>query len=83
MPRTQNDLLIHYFWWKHVEKRDRRVINGEEHNLNTGNLKYCADKSISDDAADEQIATAINAGDSMYFSEYSAGGLIADINAGN
>ena len=43
----------------------------------------CADKSISDDAADELIATDINYGDLMDFSEDYAGGLITTINAGN
>ena len=38
------------------------MIDGEEHNLFSGNLTDCADKSISDDAADELISTAINGG---------------------
>ena len=40
----------------------RRVIYGEEHNLNDGHSTYCANISILDNAADEIIATAINAG---------------------
>ena len=69
MPGTQNDLLIHYFQWIHVEKMEKRVIRGKEHNLNAGNLKDCADKSISDDAADELMATSRNYGDSTDFLE--------------
>ena len=41
----------------------------------------CADKSISENAADELIATAINTVDLMEFAEADAGGLIAAINA--
>ena len=43
----------------------------------------CADKSISDDAADELIATDINAGDLTKCSKDAAGGSIATVNAGN
>ena len=58
MPRKRNDLLICYCQWTHVEKRDRRVIDGEEQNLNTGNSTDCDDKLISWYAADEFISTA-------------------------
>ena len=47
MPRTQNDLLIRYWRWTHVQKRERRLIDGEEQNLNAGNSTDCADKFIS------------------------------------
>ena len=80
---TQNDLLICYYQWIHVEKRERRVIGGEENNLNASNSTYCANKSISENAADELIATAINAVDPTDFSGDAAGGLTAAINAGN
>ena len=83
MPITQNDLLISYSQWIHVEKRERIVIDDEEQNLNADKSTDCADKSISDDAADELITTAINAGNSTYFAEDAAGGLIAAIDAGN
>ena len=62
IPRTQNYLLIRYCWWIHVEKRERIVIDDEEQNLNADKSTDCADKSISDDAADELISTAINGG---------------------
>ena len=81
--RTQNYLLIRYCWWIHVEKRERIVIDGEEHNLNTGNLTDCADISISDYATDKLIANYINAGDSKDFSDDAAGALVAVINAIN
>ena len=83
MPRTQNDLLVSSCQWIHVEKMERRVIDVEEHNLNAGNLTYCADKLISDDAVDELIATVIIADKSVDFVEDAAGGLIAAINADN
>ena len=83
MPKTQDDLLIHYCQWIHVENMERRFIDGEEHNLNAGNSTDFSDKSISDNVADELIATAINAGSSEDFADYAAGGLIAAINAGN
>ena len=83
MPRTANDFLVCYFQWVNVEKRERRVIDDGKHNLNAVNLTGFADKSISDNAADEVIATSINAGYSTDFSEDAAGGLIAATNAGN
>ena len=43
------------------------MIDGEKHSLNAGNLTDCADIMISDDAADELIATTTNAGDSADF----------------
>ena len=82
MPRTQNDLLICFCQWTRVEKRDRRVIDGEEHNLNAGISKDCVDKFISYNAADELIATSFNTGDSADFPDDTAGGLIAAINSG-
>ena len=83
MPITQSNLLISYSWWIHVEKRERILIDDEEQNLNAEKSTDCADKLISDYAADEFITTAINAGDSTYFAEDAAGGLIAAIDAGN
>ena len=44
IPRTKNYLLILYFQWIHVEKRERRFIDGEEQNLNDVNLSDCSDK---------------------------------------
>ena len=58
-----------------------RVIYGEEQNLNAGNSTDCADKSISDNVADELIDTDINGGDSRDLSEDAAYGLIVAINA--
>ena len=83
IPRTANDLLIRYFQWVQIEKREIIVIAGQKHNLNAGNSTDCAEINISDNAADELIATAINAGDSTDFSDDAAGGLIAATNAGN
>ena len=57
------------------------MIDGEEKSLKIGNLIDCADKSISDNASVELIATTINAGDQKYFSDNAAGGLIDAINA--
>ena len=59
------------------------MIDGEKHSLNAGNLTDCADIIISDDAADELIATATNARDSADFSGGATSGLIASINYGN
>ena len=75
--------MIIYFQWINFEKRERRVIDGEEDNLNAGNSMDCADKSVSDDAADELIVTDINAGDLIFFSEDASGGSVATINARN
>ena len=80
IPRTQNDLLISYCQWKHVEKRERRVIDGEEQNLNAVNSTDCVDKLISYNTVDELIATDITAGDSADFSGNAAGGFLAAIN---
>ena len=44
MPRTKSDLLIHYYQWIHVEKRERIFLDGEEQNLNSVNLTYCSDE---------------------------------------
>ena len=52
-------------------------------NLISGHSTNCADITISDDAKDELITTAINAGSSTDFSDDSAGVLISAINAGN
>ena len=49
---TENDILILFCQWVHVENRERRVIDEEKHSLNAGNLTYCADVTISDDTAD-------------------------------
>ena len=81
MTRTQNNLPIRYCQWTHVEKREIRVFDGKEQNLNAGNSTYCADKLISYDAANELIDTAINDGDSTDFSDNAAGGLIDAINS--
>ena len=59
------------------------MIDGEKHSLNFGNSTDYADIMISDYAADELIAIAINYGDSSYSSGSATGGLIAAINAGN
>ena len=83
IPRTQNDLLISYCQWIYADNRQRRMIFGDEQNLNAVNSTDCADKNISDHLSDELIATAINAGDPTYFSDDAANGLIYDINAGN
>ena len=64
IPKKENDLLICYCRWVHIEKRERRVIDGEKHNINAGNLKDCADITIPDDVADGLITTATDAGDS-------------------
>ena len=74
MSRTQNDLLIHYCQWVHVEKRERRVIDDKEYNLNSVNTTDHGDKLISDDAADEFIVTDINAENFTKFAEDVAGG---------
>ena len=65
--RKEKDLLIKYCQLVHVEKRERKVIDGEEQHLKAGNSLDCDEKSISDDATDEWIATDINAGDLKYF----------------
>ena len=83
MTRTENYCLICYCQWVHVDNRERRVIDSEKNNLNSGNLTDCANMTISDNAADELIATAINSGNSADFLDDSAGGLIAAINAEN
>ena len=44
MPRIQNDLLVCFCQWVHVDMRERRMIDGEDHNLNAGNLTDCAYK---------------------------------------
>ena len=80
MTRTQNDLLIRYFQWTHVEKRERRVIYTEEYDLNSINSTYCAYKSISDNVVDELITTDINTGDLTDFYDNASGRLIDAIN---
>ena len=59
------------------------MIDGEEQYLNAGNSTYCSDKSISDNVANELIATASNPVDYTDFSDDAAGVLIAAISAGN
>ena len=81
--RTQNDILICYWHWIHVENGERRLIDGEEQNLNSGKFTGCADKLISGDVVDELISTAINAVDSTDFFGNATGGFISAINAGN
>ena len=73
----------------HVEKREIRVVDDKEHNINTGNSTDFADEYISDKAAYELIATAVNACvltdcADILISNDSADGLIAiAIDAGN
>ena len=83
MPKKPNDILVSYCQWAHVEKRDRRVIDGEKHNLNACNLTDCADIMISDDAADGLIDTAIDVDNLTDCADDAAGGLIAAINDGD
>ena len=52
MTGTQNDLPIRYCQWTHVEKREIRVFDGKEQNLNAGNSTYCAYKFITYYAGD-------------------------------
>ena len=59
------------------------MIDGEKHSLNAGNLTDCADIMISDDLADELIATTTNDGDSADFSGGATSGFVASINDGN
>ena len=54
--------------WLHAENTERRVIDVENHNLNTANSTDCDDIRISDNAANELIATAVNDGDLTNFS---------------
>ena len=82
MLKKSNGLLVRYCQWLHVEKRDRRVIDGEKHNINAGNLKDCSNITISDDAADGFIATAIDAENLADCAGNAAGVLIDSINYG-
>ena len=59
------------------------MIDVEKHNINAINSTYCAYITVSDDVADELIATAIDAENSLDCAEYAVGGLIADIDDGN
>ena len=83
MLKKSNDILICHCQWVHVEKRERRVVDVDKHNINAGNSTDCVDITISDDAADGLIATSIDAGDSTDCADDHAGGLIAGINAVN
>ena len=75
---------MHYCQWTRVEKRDIRVVDVEEPNMNNGNSMDCSDIKISDDAADGLIATDVSAVDLKDFSDDAADGLIfTDINTGN
>ena len=79
MPRTQNDLLICFCQWTRVEKRDIRVVDVEEPNMNNGNSMDCSDIKISDDSADGWIANAINSGNFTVCAKDATGSLITDI----
>ena len=60
------------------------MIGDEKHNINTGNLTDCADIMISKNAEYELINTAVDAVDSMDFSDDVSYGLITTaIDAGN
>ena len=62
---------------------EKRVTYVEEHNINARNCTDCADITISDNAADILIATAINSGTQTDFDDDSECALITVINAGN
>ena len=83
MPKKATDILIWYSQWVHVEKRGRRVIDDEKNNLDVGNSTYFSGTTISADATDGLIATAIDAGNSTDSADNAAGGLTAAINAGD
>ena len=59
-----------------VEKRERREIGVEKHNINAGNSTDCAYITISDHAEDGFISTDIYAVDLTGFSGDAADGLI-------
>ena len=81
MPRTKNDVLISYYQWIHIEKTEIRVIGGEEHHLNAGNLTDCDHRLISNDVTDELITTDVNSGDFTDFAEDATSGYIASIDS--
>ena len=83
MQKKSNDILIFYCWWVHVDKRRRRVIDGDKHNINAGNSTDCADITISDDVADGLIATGIDIINYAGCTDNAAGGLIAAIDDGD
>ena len=59
--------------------KERKKEDGLINAIDSGDFTYCADLSISDDAADELIATAINANDSTDCADDAADGLISAI----
>ena len=84
MPKKENYILIHYCQWVHVEKRERRVIYVEKHNINAGNSTGSANIKISDYSAYGFIANSLNYGDSEDCCDDAADGLIATaIDAGD
>ena len=83
MPRILNDLLIRYCRWVNIEKRERRLNNGEKHNLNAGNLTDCDDITISDYTSDWFIATAVDAVNFEDCDDNVTGVLITAVNAGD
>ena len=44
--KNESNLLVRYCQWVHVEKRGRRVVGVEKHNLNAGNLRDYSDITI-------------------------------------
>ena len=76
IPKKENYLLICYCRWIHVEKRERRAVGVEKHNINAGNSTDFAYITISDHAEDGLISTAINAVDSTNCAGDVADGLI-------
>ena len=80
---TENDILIRFCQWVHVENRERRVIDGEKHSLNAGNLTDCADIIISDDVTDISISTAIDVDNLTDCDDDAAGVLISAVDAGD
>ena len=83
MPRTSNYILIRYCRCVRIKKRERRVIDGQKQYLNSDHSTDCAGITISEDAADELIATAIYARDLTYFSDDDADGFIVSVNSEN
>ena len=76
IPKKENYLLICYCRWVHVEKRERRAIGVEKHNINAGNSTDFAYITISYHAEDGLVSTAINAVNLTDCSGDAADGLI-------
>ena len=45
--KNENNILIRYCQWVHVEKKRRRVVGVEKQNFNAGNLRDYSDITIS------------------------------------